>query len=605
MSLPDYKLQFDFPNASGERERLSFDHPTELIVAHHVDEVQPCFEAVERAVSEGKYVAGYVAYEAAPAFDSAMSAAETSAETNAETKAEINARFPLLWFGVFGPPSTAPLSPEDETHEDETYTLSAWEPNVTKPTYASDIARIKAAIAGGETYQVNYTLRLNASFAGDAFALYEQMKRSQRASYSAFLDTGRYKILSASPELFFRLDEGTLQTKPMKGTIRRGRCVEEDMALKSELYTSEKNRAEHVMIVDLLRNDLGRVSEMGSVEVEDLFAVETYPTFFTMTSTIKSKLEPDTSFAELFAALFPCGSVTGAPKIQTMKLIAQLEGCPRRVYCGAIGYITPERNAVFNVPIRTVLIDAEAERAEYGVGGGVVWDSEAADEYDEAMLKTSFLSTSRPDFDLLETLKFDGRHYVVLERHIARLLASAAYFGRDVSELAVRQSLQSVAERYEGRPRRVRLLVGEAGQVCVSSTPLGDVPSQMRACLASSPVNTGDVFLYHKTTNRDQYEAHLKAAASLGVDDVLLWNEQGELTEFTKGNVVVELGGVKWTPSRDCGLLQGTLAEELLAKEQIYLKRLHKSCLDTSSKVWFINSVRGWVEVTLVTPSLT
>ena len=584
MTATKCALQFEFPSASGERETLVFTEPIKLITAHHVDEIQSCFEEVEKALSEGKYVAGYLAYEAAPAFERSVKVSEVGARG-----------FPLLWFGVFDSPSAAPLAPKGEP-----YTLSAWEPNLTKSRYASDIARIKEAIAGGETYQVNYALRLNASFTGEPLAFYERMKRSQRANYSAFLDTGRYTILSASPELFFRLDEGTLTTKPMKGTIRRGRYAEEDEALRSELHHSEKNRAEHVMIVDLLRNDLGRVSEMGSVRVKDLFAVETYPTLFTMTSTIKSELKPHTSFAELFGALFPCGSVTGAPKIHTMNLIAELESCPRNVYCGAVGYITPERNAVFNVPIRTVLLDAEAERAEYGVGGGVVWDSETESEYGEAMLKASFLSVPRPDFELLETLKFDGHHYELLARHIGRLLASASYFGIDVCEADVRQSLRAEVEAYTGQPRRVRLLVDEQGSVHVESTALGEALTQMRVHLAAAPMDTNDVFLYHKTTNRQQYEAQLRAAEPHGVDDVLLWNEQGELTEFTKGNVVVELGGVKWTPPRACGLLQGTFAEELLARGEIHAKRLPKSCLDVASKIWFINSVRGWAEVALV-----
>ena len=242
------KLQFEFPGTSGERNLLSFAYPERVIVAHSVEEVRSSFEEVERAVSEGKYVAGYLAYEAAAAFDPAVVVAET------------DKRFPPLWFGVFDSPSSAPLP-----HMGGTYEVSTWQPDIAKSRYIADIARIKEAIAAGETYQVNYTLRLNAPFSGDPLSFYEQMKRSQRARYSAFLDIGRYQILSASPELFFSVDEGTLRTKPMKGTIKRGRWLEEDEALKATLQNSEKNRAENVMIVDLLRNDLGRVSEVLDV----------------------------------------------------------------------------------------------------------------------------------------------------------------------------------------------------------------------------------------------------------------------------------------------------------------------------------------------------
>ncbi|HKP72868.1 MAG TPA: chorismate-binding protein, partial [Pyrinomonadaceae bacterium] len=318
---------FDFVSREGKPSRLTFTDPVETLAADSVDEVRDCLRAVQRASDEGLYAAGYVAYEAAPAFDRSL-------------VVRGRAMRPLLWFGIFDRPAeiTSPLSRGD-------YQLSQWEPSVGRGVYDRNVGAVREAIARGDTYQANYTLRMRARFEGDALAFYQHLQAAQRAPYGAYLNAGRYQILSASPELFFRREGTRIVTRPMKGTVGRGRWCEEDDALGAWLANSEKNRAENVMIVDLLRNDLGRIADVGSVRVENLCEVERYPTVFQMCSAVGARLRRETTLEEIFAALFPCGSVTGAPKVSTMRLIAALEDSPRNVYCGAVGMLAPRGEA--------------------------------------------------------------------------------------------------------------------------------------------------------------------------------------------------------------------------------------------------------------------
>jgi para-aminobenzoate synthetase/4-amino-4-deoxychorismate lyase len=581
MSLDSPLIVFEFQDHQHGRQSLSFTHPIEIVVARTVGEVRPALRTVQRAVASGLYAAGYVAYEAAPAFDTALA---TRASTD----------LPLLWFGLFRAPlESAPARAEGS------FQLSEWRPDVARDRYERDIATIRAAIERGETYQVNYTMRLRASFTGDDRALYRRLGAAQAAGYCAYLDIGRYRILSASPELFFRWREGEIVTRPMKGTAPRGRWSAEDQALADWLAGSEKNRAENLMIVDLLRNDIGRVAEVGSVAVPRLFEIERYPTVHQLTSTVTARPRPGTTLEEVFAALFPCGSITGAPKVQTMKLIAALEHAPRGIYCGAIGFVAPGGEAVFNVAIRTVTIDTQTGVAEYGVGGGITWDSDAGDEYAEALLKAAVLTESWPDFELLETLRLERGAYILLDRHIERLMASARYFGIPLPEQEVRSALECHRLAHGPDARRVRLLVGADGSACVESHALPPpAPGSQQVAFARAPVSRRNRFLFHKTTNRAVYEA--ARAERPGCFDVLLWNEEGEVTEFTTGNLVIERAGERWTPPLDCGLLAGTLRAELLDRGEIRERVLSRADVVAAQRCWLINSVRGWVPVEFV-----
>jgi para-aminobenzoate synthetase / 4-amino-4-deoxychorismate lyase len=369
-------LVFDFADEHGGPRRLCFSRPAEVVEARSTDEVMPALRRVQEAAAAGLYAGGFLTYEAAPAFDSSL-----------DVGAGAPPSLPLLWFGLFREPDPSG-APESEGE----FRVSDWTPSVDRQTYGRCVSAAREAIARGDTYQVNYTFRLRARFRGDAYAFYRRLSARQRADYCAYLDTGRHRILSASPELFFRQTGRRVLTRPMKGTARRGRTPAEDARLSRWLAGSEKNRAENVMIVDLMRNDLGRVAETGSVRARDLCRVEEYPTVFQMTSAVEATLRVGATLADLLAALFPSGSVTGAPKVSTMRLIKELEDSPRGVYCGSVGLIEPGGDgAVFNVGIRTAVIDAETGAAEYGVGGGITWDSAAPDEYDEALAKAAVL----------------------------------------------------------------------------------------------------------------------------------------------------------------------------------------------------------------------
>jgi para-aminobenzoate synthetase/4-amino-4-deoxychorismate lyase len=558
--------------------RAFFTDPLEVITVSDLNGVRPALREVDRAARAGLYAVGFVAYEAAPAFDRALVVRDAST--------------PLLWFGIFDAPSSQ--APEHLRGGGD-YGLRAWGPSETREAYERNVREVREAIARGDTYQVNYTFRLRARFGGDAFAFYERLRAAQPTRFGSYLDAGRFKILSASPELFFRRRGSRILTRPMKGTAARGRWAEEDEANAVSLAQSEKNRAENVMIVDLLRNDLGRVAGTGTVRASRLFRVERHPTVFQMTSTVGAKLSEGATLEDIFAALFPCGSVTGAPKVSTMRLIARLEGSPRGVYCGAVGMVEPGGDALFNVPIRTVVVDGEEDSAEYGTGGGVTWDSTPVGEYEEALEKARLLAEDPAAFELLETIRLEGGRYNLLEEHLARLASSARYFDFRVSESRVREALAEHASAHAKQPRRVRLVVSREGRVRVESGRLEEARGVQTVALARTPVDRRERFLYHKTTRRGLYES--RRAERVGVFDVLLRNEEGELTEFTNGNLVLELDGRRLTPPRECGLLAGTLRGALLRAGEISERVLTLKDLGRAARFWFINGVRGRVEV--------
>jgi para-aminobenzoate synthetase/4-amino-4-deoxychorismate lyase len=462
---------------------------------------------------------------------------------------------------------------------------------VSRTDYDEAVTRIKDYIASGETYQVNYSIRLRAPFSGDPWMLFLELVQAQQAEYGAYVDAGRFSICSASPELFFCLDGNRLTSRPMKGTAARGLTALEDDAQARWLHHSEKNRAENVMIVDMVRNDMGRVAASGTVQVPRLFEVERYPTLWQMTSTVTARTEA--SLRDITAALFPCASITGAPKPRTMEIIAELETTPRRVYTGAIGFIAPNRRAQFNVAIRTVVIDRDEAQAEYGVGGGILWESECSDEYRECQIKARVLTTRQPDFSLLETMLWiPEQGYFLLEHHLDRLRGSAEYFGVPADMERIRQELTNVAGSLEGKPHRVRLLVTRDGAVSCEATLLTDGaaarPVQLK--LAPTPVNSSNPFLYHKTTHRQVYDA--ARAACTECDDVLLWNEREEITETCIANVVVRLDGELVTPPVHCGLLPGTFRAWLLEQGTVRERVVTVEALKRSTCIYVANSVR-------------
>ena len=588
---------------------LIFRQPIEVISARRLEDVAPALARVEAAALEGRWAAGFVSYEAAPAFDPAFRVKESGPP-------------PLLWFGIF----ERPERPEKPDQEDAPFDLGPWRPDVDGREYHRCIGVIRDGIRDGAVYQVNYTLRLRAPFAGDPLGLHRRLCAAQGSSYSAYLDLGRFAVLSASPELFFERNGSTITCRPMKGTARRGRWKEEDEEASASLLVSEKDRAENAMIVDLVRNDLGRISEIGSVQARDVFKLETYRTVHQMTSTIESTVRKGSTLLDLFRSVFPCGSVTGTPKIASTGFIKDLERAPRGVYCGAVGYVEPGGDCVFNVPIRTVVVNREQGQAEYGVGGGITWDSSPDEEYAEVLAKAEILRAEWPAFSLLETFRSDGANPVRLSAHLERMEASAVYFGFWFSASEVKSSIErTLAEAGNAHTQtagsgidswRIRALSDEHGRVSVEVSPcdppdstarLRETPGPAEAPeslaphpvgFASRPVSSGDPFLFHKTTHRAVYES--RAAEHPDLFDVLLVNEDGYVTEFTRGNVVVEIDGWEWTPPRGCGLLAGIFRGELLAECRIQERLLTPAQVRGAPRLWLINSIREWVEVRLV-----
>ncbi len=550
-----------------EQRWLEFGGLQRVFCTYDLPQVKFLLDQVQEAVDAGQYAAGFLTYEAAPAFDAALAVKQGEC--------------PLLWFAIFS-----------EVHEADLAGTAAslpqdWQPSISEAVYIEHIRRIKEYIREGQTYQVNYTYRLQSGYDGAAFEAFRSLVRAGQFDYGAFIETPDFAVLSASPEIFFARQGESLISKPMKGTARRGNTPDEDHKLAGDLMACEKNRAENLMIVDMIRNDMGRIAQPGSVKVPRLFEVERYNTLWQMTSSVTCRSRAGLS--EIMSALFPCASITGAPKVSTMRIIDELEDSPRGIYTGTIGFMGPER-AQFNVAIRTLWFDKQKRSLEYGVGSGIVWDSDAQAEYIETKLKAQVLKRGN-GFRLLETILWDGEFFL-LDYHLARLTRSAACFGFECDLDAIRNQLDLDLSA----PTRLRLLLAGDGQLMLEPHALASLPEPAR--LRFSPVNMrqGDIFLRHKTTIRDHYEQ----AKVSDCDDTVLLNEHGEVTETTIANIVIELDGCKLTPALQCGLLPGTMRQYLLDRGQIEEAVITREMLRRAEKIWLINSVRKWREAVLV-----
>ena len=579
-------IEARFDDLTGASSSFKLTDPVGVVEAMRPDEVLPALAAAQAATARGLWVAGFVAYEAAPGFDPALVIRSRSAR-------DPFARLPLAWFAMFQRREDSSLPEPREVRIDP---AEAWQPSVTRAAYDDAIARIREQIAAGQTYQINYTLRLRSQIHGNERGLYRDLCFAQRGAHAAYLSLGRYRICSASPELFFRVDGSTITVRPMKGTAPRGRWPAEDRAQAEHLVASTKDRAENAMIVDLLRNDLGRIAETGSVRAAQVFAPERYETVWQLTSTVTAQLAAGIGVPEVFRALFPSGSITGAPKVRSMELISELEDAPRNVYCGAVGFMAPAGadgpSASFNVAIRTVLLDSETGAAEYGVGGGITWDSVAGAEYDETVAKARVLAARRPPFDLLETMRRDPGHPIhELAEHLARLAGSAEYFGFRVDLDALSAALERAGAEGD-KPVRIRVRLPRDGRFQIAVSHLdtaqdGRVPIE----IDDVPVNPADPFLFHKTTLRTMYEE--AAARHPEAADVILVNPDGEVTESTIANLAVQIKGAWYTPPLSSGLLPGTGRAALLASGELAERAITIEELRAASAVELISSTRG------------
>jgi para-aminobenzoate synthetase/4-amino-4-deoxychorismate lyase len=566
----------------GHEHLLVFAKSSLVVQADRLEEIEPALQRIEAALAAGKYVAGYFSYELGYLLEPRLAA-----------RLPERRGVPLLWFGVFDAPArhdgTAANAWLETLQTGRAYAgplVHEWD----APSYETRFARVHRYIADGDIYQANLSFRSRFAFAGDSIALYRSLRQRAAAAHGAFVDDGERQVLSLSPELFFaKAADGQISARPMKGTAPRGSDPASDAAAREALRRSEKDRAENLMIVDLLRNDLGRVAEIGSVEVGELFTVETYPTLHTMVSTVRARLKPGTGVRGIVRALFPCGSVTGAPKIRAMEIIRELEASPRGIYCGALGWFAPDGSASFNVAIRTLTI--RDGRGELGMGGAVVQDSTARGEYDECLLKARYYETARKPLQLIETLRWDrAEGFSRRERHLARMHDSAGVFGL---RFDASRADRAMADAIEGaiEPQRVRLTLDEAGTFVCTIAALGAAQSAWSYEIAERPVRSTDILLRHKTSWREQFEA----AAQGRSDERVFINERGELTEGSRSNIFVRKDGVLRTPPVGVGLLAGILRQVLLEDGICREATLTPDDLFAADEVLFGNSLRGLI----------
>ena len=592
--------------AGEENTSYLFLNPIKILTAYGLDDLEPLYKSMETAFDRGYYLAGWWAYEWGYALEPKLWHLLDTPRPNA----------PLVWLGVFENPkiwihrSDTPICPLKNI-PDIQENLGPLELEVTKDQYINAIDCVKDYIVRGHTYQVNYTLRGRFSYTGLPSDLYLSLRARQSVSYGAVIRNRKKWLLSLSPELFFRLEGQKIWSKPMKGTLKRGRTTDEDCDLARFLANDPKNRAENIMIVDLLRNDIGRLSLPGTVRVPEIFTVERYKTLFQMISRVEGEVRPDTSWHNIFNALFPCGSVTGAPKIRTMEIISEIESSPRGVYTGAIGFISPQRKAVLNVAIRTVVLDGES--GELGIGSGITIDSDPEREYDECRLKAEFLTNSlylysnkksgpRKDFSLIETMRWDtgrgeqgGEGYFLLERHLERLERSAHYFAFYLNLEKVRRELAEFAKGLYSKRKsyRVRMLLGRDGSIDISASVLSAQEKQVCFDLSLKTVDSQDPFLYHKTTYRPLYTEEYQRAKTCGLFDCVFANERGELTEGTISNIFLHIDGKLVTPPVFSGLLNGTFRQDLVEQGNAVEQVLYPDDLKKARTIYLGNSVRG------------
>ncbi len=563
---------------------LLFAEPVEVLEARRLGDLPELFAGLERAKAAGLWAAGYLSYECGYHWEPTAWGGAGAESTLGAAVEGVGSGLPLAWFGVYREPVR--FVPERAAAGGAMEELAL---GIGPEAFAEKVAAVKGWIEAGDTYQVNLTDRVRGRFAGGAAALFGRMMRAQPVEFGALLRVGERAIVSASPELFFRLRGREITVRPMKGTAARGRDAAEDRSWALALAADEKNRAENVMIVDLLRSDLGRIAEMGSVRVEQLFAVERFPSLLQMTSEIHAVLRPEVDLYGVFGSLFPSGSIVGAPKVRTMQIVRELEGRERGVYTGAIGFVAPDGEAVFSVAIRTAVLDGE--RLEMGVGAGITYGSDAGEEYAECLLKAEFLREE--PFGLIETMRWEQGACGLLERHMARLEASAGYFGWEFERERVRAAVEAEGARLGPGVWRLRMVL-EGGAVGFSAERVEDDLAPLRVMMWGEAVDSGDRFLRHKTTRRAVYDQAVRAARERGCVDALFVNERGAVTEGAIHNVFVRHGAVWRTPPLDAGVLPGVyrgLLLETLAgvrEEEFGLDELAKA-----DEIWLTNAVRG------------
>ena len=560
-----------------------YRRPVRILSASNPETLAHALAEIDRHVKSGGEAAGFLSYEAGYALEPKLRPLLGDQSD------------PLCWFGLYDTAFAVDKLSFPPGDSQEIVQNSA--PSITRGQYDEALGAIHDWISAGDVYQINFTYRVAFESMCCPWCLFNSLCHRHPVPYAAFVNTGLEQIVSLSPELFFNIRGRRIVVKPMKGTADRGLTLEDDVRCAEALRVSEKNRAENVMIVDLMRSDLGRICRTGSVKTPRLFEVERFPSVWQMTSTVEGHLREECTPDSVIRALFPSGSVTGAPKIRAMELISELETTQRGVYTGSIGYFAPTQ-AQFNVAIRTAVL--RGNEGILGVGGGITYDSSSFEEWKESQSKAAFLTQDAPDFKIIETMRWEGE-YRLLEEHLERMRASAEYFGFQFEERMARATLEGIALGFGNRPQRVRLLLAQNGSLELESSEITDVAPFGRVRLSARTVLSSDRFLYHKTTRRKMYNEELAAARAAECDDALFFNERGELTEGTIHNVFVVNGTLWRTPPITCGVLPGTYRASILknrrnAREDV-LTLDDLACADA---IYLCNGVRGMFPVQLL-----
>jgi len=574
---------------TGSKTTFIFHKPRNYCIASTANEVNIKLKEIEKYSQLGYYAVGYISYEVGYLFSS-----RTYNLLNKETPA------PLLYLGIF----EEKLEVEDEIFEsvldnlthNKSSSIKNCYLNMSKNHYLDQLKKVKQHILDGNTYQINYTLKYKFEHSGSSLKLYADLRKRQKVEYGAFLNFPNITILSRSPELFVKKQGEYIYTKPMKGTCQRGSTPEQDLLNFQFLSSDEKSRAENVMIVDLLRNDLSRISKKNSVKTTGLFEVQTYETLHQMVSTVSAKIDKDLPISLLLKEIFPCGSITGAPKIRTMEIIHDLEVEARGVYTGAIGYINPDNNLCFNVPIRTLMLSDDGN-GEMGIGSGVIADSDLESEYEECLLKGKFFTQNADNFDLIECFLHNHTGYQYLEQHLQRLSNSAKKLDFQINIKQLEEELIENSISLKGL-FKVRVTLKKSGKYNIEYIPITEDEKPKLITLSIKKIIPSDWMLKYKSTNRSLYNEEYQKYFSKGYYDVIFTNDKNEITEGSFNNIFICKNNIWYTPPVECGLLPGIKRQQLLNSTTIKAqeKILFINDLEAADEIFLTNSVRGTVK---------
>ncbi len=580
----------------GDSARL-FAEPIKIVQLAETskEEIIKAFEEIEQALDEGLWAAGFLSYDLGHLLEEKL-----------ENRFKKDPKTPLLWFGLYPPPQHLKKDDVDKILiTQNSSVLENLKPRLNSQDYNKRFNIARKMIASGDIYQLNLTFKADFTLKGSPFSLYKELRNIQPVNHGAFIHASDFSVLSLSPELFLKRDGVKLETRPMKGTQARYNNVQQDESAKFILSNDEKQRAENLMIVDLMRNDISRIAKVGSVKVPGLFEVETYPSLHQMISRVEGELEEEVSLFDIFKALFPAGSITGAPKIRAMQLINDLEKEPRGLYCGSIGFIAPNRDFNFNVAIRTAFITPDG-RGEIGIGSGVVADSKAEGEFAEALLKMRFLEDVMDNFQLFETMLFESDKGIwLLDKHMERLEKSAKALGFAFDGAKVLEVIAMATIGQKNKCLRLRLALDKDGAINITQAEMPNHdksnPAPITCVISKATLSSDEVFLRYKTTKRKLYDEEFRIYNDkIGAGEVIYFNEKDELCEGSRTNIFLEINGKLVTPPLSCGLLPGTLRARLLEKGVVEEKVLTLSDLKSANKIYLGNSVRGMQEATLV-----